>query len=70
MSIWTEAPEVRCPKCAIRFDHGAHWELSLDHELECPACGAKIILCKEEALRRWSWRAAPEPSAAPPKEES
>lgn len=59
---YTNAPEIRCPRCRFRFDHGAHWEIQLDHTLECEQCGAVLKLAAEEALRRWTWTWSHPPS--------
>jgi predicted nucleic acid-binding Zn ribbon protein len=58
--IYTEAPVIRCPECTGRFQHNAHWELTLDHELECEHCGAKLRLVAEDAVRHWSWHSTSE----------
>ncbi len=64
MSVWTEAPEIRCGHCTERFPFAMHWEIEPGHVLECPACGAMLEYTSEEAIRRWSW-AVKEPGATP-----
>lgn len=56
MSIYTTAPEVRCHACTHRFSVPSHWELKLDHELQCPECDVTLLLTDEYAVREWSWR--------------
>ncbi len=65
MAVWTTAPEIRCPRCTHRFEHSAHWELSLDHELECSQCGTILMLDLEESVRRWSWASKTAPTKGP-----
>ncbi len=56
MSIWTQAPEVRCGACGHRFDALNWHELGIDYGLECPSCARWLVLHEDEAIRRWTWR--------------
>ena len=52
---FSTAPEIRCPSCTRRFDHRAHWEITIDAEVTCENCGAVLVLEDEEAVRHWTW---------------